>query len=71
MKMGFVFYKGSKEEVEEKFAELKEEAKNGYPEFYAEPKEDTFEIDTAHIRISFLVRTTICADEYGIYQIFY
>ena len=65
------FYKGSKEEVEEKFAKLKEEAKNGYPEFYAEPKEDTFEIDTAHIRISFTIDTTIHKGEYGIYQMFY
>ena len=34
MVMGFVFYKGTKEEVEEKMERLKVEAKEGYPNSY-------------------------------------
>ena len=70
MKMGFVFYKGSKEEVEEKMERMKLEAKEGYPNCYRDTK-DGFEIKTEDVEINFSVDTTICADEYGIYQIFY
>lgn len=70
MKMGFVFYKGTKEEVEEKMERVKAEAKEGYPNCYRDTT-DGFEIDTKGIRISFTIDRTIHADEYGIYQIFY
>lgn len=70
MKMGFVFYKGSKEEVEDKMERMKVGAKGGYPDFYKETK-DGFEIKTKDVEINFSVDTTINKDEYGIYQIFY
>jgi hypothetical protein len=70
MKMGFVFYKGTKEEVEERIERMKVEAKEGYPNFYKETK-DGFELKTKGMEIIFSVDTTINKDEYGIYQIFY
>lgn len=72
--MAIILQEGTKEKIEEKFAELQKKAKNQYPKFYHEIKEDTFEIKTADLRISFsmdLMWNLSFEKVYAIYQIFY
>lgn len=69
MKMGFVIYEGTIEEVEKKMKNIEANAKEGYPDFYLKEKEG-FEIKTKDMRIYFSM-DTITKDVYGIYQIFY
>ncbi|MCF6466385.1 hypothetical protein [Clostridium sp. Cult2] len=69
MKMGFIIYKGTKEEVEEKMGRMKTKANEGYPNFYKEIK-GGFAIKTKDMEVN-LIMDKYLVGEHAIYQIFY